>query len=74
VTESPEVWLSLKQAATEIEVARSTLRGYIRKGLLPVRRIRGSRLLRIRRTDLLNLLEDVPVTTHTITPPRVVKK
>jgi excisionase family DNA binding protein len=74
VTESSEIWLSPKQAAAEIKVAPSTLRGYIRKGLLPIRRIRGSRLLRIRRSDLLNLLEEVPLATRTVTPLRAVQK
>jgi excisionase family DNA binding protein len=50
-------WLSPRQAAAWLGVGMSTVRGYIRRGVLPVRRIRGSRLLRVHVEDLERLLE-----------------
>ena len=68
----PEVLLALRRltaAATELmtpesvtellSIHRRTLDLYIAKGILKPVRIRGSRLLRFRRQDVLDLLEPV---------------
>jgi excisionase family DNA binding protein len=54
---SDRLWLSPKQAANLLGVGLTTLRGYIKRGALPARRIRGSRLLRVHAEDLQRLLE-----------------
>jgi excisionase family DNA binding protein len=49
--------LTPRDASTVLKVSMSTIRTYIRNGRLPARRIRGSRLLRIREEDLDALLQ-----------------
>jgi len=58
---SDEDWKSLAGAAEYLQVSKDTLRGYVRRGLIRAFRIRGSRLLRFRRSDLDALLVAVPV-------------
>ena len=49
--------LSPDEAAAFLGVHTQTVRGYIRSGKLPAQRLAGERALRIRREDLLALLE-----------------
>lgn len=49
--------LSPDEAADFLGVHTQTVRGYIRSGKLPAHRIAGERAIRIRRRDLLDLLE-----------------
>lgn len=49
--------LSPDEAADFLGVHTQTVRGYIRSGKLPAHRLAGERAVRIRRRDLLNLLE-----------------
>ena len=51
---------SPEEAAAEVKVSLPTLRGYYRDGRLPVVRIRGSRLIRIREDDLIRIFEPYP--------------
>lgn len=50
-------WLTPQQAADLLQVSLSTIRARIRRRELPARRLRGSRLLRISRTAVVELLE-----------------
>lgn len=50
-------YLTLTQVAEALQVSRSAIRGYVARGVLPVRRIRSSRLLRVARSDVEALLE-----------------
>lgn len=49
--------LSPDEAADFLGVHTQTVRGYIRSGKLPAHRVAGERAVRIRRRDLLDLLE-----------------
>ena len=49
--------LSPDDAAEFLSVHTQTVRGYIRSGKLPAHRLAGERVVRIRREDLLELLE-----------------
>jgi excisionase family DNA binding protein len=49
------------QAAEFLGVHHQTLRGYIKTGKLPAYRLAGEKVLRIKRDDLMALLEPVPV-------------
>ncbi|MEI2713400.1 MAG: helix-turn-helix domain-containing protein [Nocardioides sp.] len=53
-------WLSQAEAADYIGVTDRTIRNYIARGLLPARRVRGSRLIKIDRADLDNMLTPIP--------------
>lgn len=55
-----EGFLTQSQAAEYIGVTDRTIRAYIARGTLPARRIKGSRLVRIRRSDLDELLRPIP--------------
>ena len=49
-----------KEAASEVGVSVPTIRNYYKDGRLPVVRIRGSRLIRIREDDLIRIFEPYP--------------
>lgn len=53
-------WLDQAEAAEYLGVTDRTIRNYIARGVLPGRRIRGSRLIRIDREDLDQLLRPIP--------------
>jgi excisionase family DNA binding protein len=53
--------LSPEEAAQRLGVHTQTVRGYIRDGRLPAFRIAGERAIRIRRDDVLALLQAMPV-------------
>jgi len=53
-------WLSQVEAAEYIGVSDRTIRNYIARGVLPARRIRGSRSIRIELADLDALLKPIP--------------
>lgn len=57
--EFPRQWLTPAECAVALSLSISSVRGMIRDGRLPARRLRGSRLLRIARADLERLLEPV---------------
>ncbi|MBM7506548.1 excisionase family DNA binding protein [Nocardioides salarius] len=59
---SPEQtrWLSQIEAAEYLGVTDRTVRNYISRGDLPGHRVKGSRLVRIRRADLDALLRPIP--------------
>ncbi len=50
-------YLSPESAAETLGIHVQTLRGYVRSGKLPARRLAGERAIRIRRSDLEKLLE-----------------
>ncbi|WP_370287890.1 helix-turn-helix domain-containing protein [Nocardioides sp.] len=56
-------WLDQQAAAEYLGVTDRTIRNYIARGVLPARRISGSRLIRIAADDLDNLLRPVPSAT-----------
>jgi len=53
--------LTVDQAAEFLGVHHQTLRGYIKSGKLPAYRLAGEKVLRIKRDDLMSLLEPVAV-------------
>ncbi len=53
--------LTVDQAAEFLGVHHQTLRGYIKSGKLPAYRLAGEKVLRIKREDLMALLEPVAV-------------
>jgi excisionase family DNA binding protein len=53
-------WLSQSEAAEYLGVTDRTVRAYIARGALPASRVRGSRLIRIRQSDLDALLRPIP--------------
>lgn len=53
-------WLSQSEAAEYLAVTDRTIRAYVSRGVLPARRIRGSRLIRIAQSDLDDLLCPIP--------------
>jgi excisionase family DNA binding protein len=57
MTELVREWLSPKDVAGLLGLSLSSVRGLIRDGRLPARRLRGSRLIRIARANLDVLLE-----------------
>ena len=54
--------LSLAEASAYLGVCTKTLRRYISTGDLPAARIQGSRLIRVRRSDLDAMLQPIPTT------------
>lgn len=59
---STSEWLTVDQFAARLQVSRSSVRGWIRSGRLKgVRRVRGSRLLRIPAVAVEEILEPVSV-------------
>ena len=57
---STSAWLSQQDAADYLGVTDRTIRNYIARGLLPGHRVKGSRLVRIRRDDLDQLMRPIP--------------
>lgn len=53
-------WLNQSQAAEYLGVTERTIRAYIARGTLPASRIRGSRLVRIKQSNLDALLRPIP--------------
>lgn len=53
-------WLSQGQAADYLGVTDRTIRNYVSRGILPGHRVRGSRLIRIDRSDLDSLMRPIP--------------
>ncbi len=49
--------LTVEQAAAYLQVSQSSIRSYIRQGMLKAFRIAGKRKVLIPRTELLSLLE-----------------
>ena len=60
-TAKPKQWRNQAQSAEYLGVTDRTIRNYIARGLLPARRIRGSRAIRIDQDDLDRLLRPIPV-------------
>ncbi len=58
-TSSPDL-LSPAESAEYIGVSTRTIRNYIARGVLPASRPKGSRLVRIRRSDLDALMRPIP--------------
>jgi excisionase family DNA binding protein len=52
---------TVDQAADFLGIHHQTLRGYIKSGKLPAYRLAGEKVLRIKREDLMTLLEPVAV-------------
>jgi excisionase family DNA binding protein len=59
-------WRTQAEAAEQLSVEVRTIRGYIARGLLPASRIRGSRLVRIRQSDIDAMLRPIPMATGRI--------
>lgn len=55
-------WLSQQEAAEYLGVSDRTIRNYIRSGVLTGRRLPGSRLIRLDRTEVDDALRPVPST------------
>ena len=53
-------WLNQSESAKYLGVTDRTIRNYVARGVLPARRVRGSRLIRIDRADLDALLRPIP--------------
>lgn len=53
-------WLSQADAGQYLGVTDRTVRNYIARGVLPGHRVKGSRLVRVRQTDLDRLLQRIP--------------
>lgn len=53
-------WLSQAEAAEYLGVTDRTIRNYIARGDLPGYRVRGSRLVRLRLSDVDALLRPIP--------------
>lgn len=58
---SPRELFTVDQAAEFLGIHHQTLRGYIKTGKLPAYRLAGEKVLRIKREDLMALLEPVAV-------------
>lgn len=54
---NPNHYISIKQAAVEFELNQYTIRRAIADGRLPASRITGTALIRIRRGDLVRLID-----------------
>lgn len=52
--------LTKRQAADYLQVSVPTINNYLRRGLLRAYKLPGGRLVRIKREDLLALLEETP--------------
>lgn len=61
-TLSAHEWLNQAESAQYLGVTDRTIRNYVARGVLPARRVRGSRLIRIDRADLDALLRPIPTT------------
>lgn len=61
-------WLSQCEAALYLGVTDRTVRNYISRGDLPGHRVKGSRLVRIRRDDLDRLLRPIPTGGAHVSP------
>lgn len=57
--QEPKELLSVQEAADFLGLSVSTIRRYIRDGRLPAYRVAGERLLRIKRSDLEELLDPI---------------
>lgn len=53
-------WLSQQEVADYLGVTDRTVRNYIARGVLPAKRLRGSRLVRIDREDVDRMLTPIP--------------
>lgn len=52
---------TVDEAAAFLGIHHQTIRGYIKSGKLPAFRVAGEKVIRIKRDDLMGLLEPVPV-------------
>lgn len=52
---------TVEEAAAFLGIHHQTIRGYIKSGKLPAFRVAGEKIIRIKRDDLMALLEPVPV-------------
>lgn len=59
-SEAGVVWISPAEAAALLGISLSAMRLRIRRREVPAFRLRRSRLLRLRRADVLSLLEPLP--------------
>ncbi|MBM7518247.1 helix-turn-helix domain-containing protein [Nocardioides nitrophenolicus] len=57
---SKRAHISLQEAADYLGVSASTVRRYVGLGTLPAYRIAGSKLIRVKRTDVEGLLKRIP--------------
>jgi excisionase family DNA binding protein len=60
--------LTVEQAAKYLQISQSSIRSYIRQGMLKAFRIAGKRKVLIPRTELLALLEPARATAVVVTP------
>lgn len=58
----PDAWRTQQAAAKYLGVTDRTIRNYIARGILPAYRVRSSRAIRIRQSDLDALLRPIPAT------------
>lgn len=58
-TEQAPHFLTIAEAAEILRVHPRTIRNRVQEGLLPAKRMRGSRLVLVEERDVLGLLEDV---------------
>ena len=60
IQESAHVYITVAEAARRLGVSVSFVRKLIRKGRLPIRRIRGTRLVRLHIAELDGLFDETP--------------
>lgn len=57
-------WITLKEACEILGVAPNTVRGLVRKGILPAYEIKGVRGFQLKRDDVMALISPVRVKTE----------
>lgn len=63
VAQALSPWRSQAEAAEYLGVTTRTIRSYIARGDLKAGRVRGSRVVRIRQSDLDDLIAPIPTTS-----------
>lgn len=54
------MWFSINEAAEWVGVTDRTIRNFIARGSIKAHRVKGSRMVRIQRTELAALMTEIP--------------